>query len=210
MTLDPILLPQQKITTNHIILFNQKTNPHHKQQQLQQNNSQQTSEDEHQTSEDEQQTIPDTQISEDEQQIPNTQISKSNEVTYIPETQQTLEETPVPNIHNTPNITNDEQPFITITKRRKKQNIPLETLKTIPDESNSILWWTSPPNRYDSVKPKYEYNPNDLYWLIAQEKQEQYYKQKERNNPGAPLLKGSQRRTQNFCCRTADLGSSKS
>ena len=178
MTLDPILLPQQKITTGHIILFNQKTNPHHKQ-----NNNyskiilNKHQEDEHQTSEDEQQTIPDTQISEDEQQIPNTQISKSNEVTYIPETQQAPEETPVPNIHNTPNITNDEQPFITITKRRKKQNIPLETLKTIPDESDSILCWTSPPNRYDSVKLKYEYNPNDLYWLIAQEEQEQYYKQ---------------------------------
>ena len=121
----------------------------------------------------------------------------------MPETQQIPEETREPYIHNTPNITTDEQPFTTVTKRRKKQNIPLETLKIIPDENDSTLRWTSPPTRYKGcVRSKYEYHPNELYWLIAQEKQKQNYQQKERNKPGAPLLKDIQRRIRNFCSRT--------
>ena len=100
------------------------------QHQLQQDtHSQPTSENEHQTSEDEQQTSTSTESSE------------TNEIIYIPETQQEIqqetpirqtpylpEETPTPNTYETPNFENDEQPFITITKR-KKQNTETETKK---------------------------------------------------------------------------------
>ena len=74
------------------------------QQEIQQDtNSQQTSEEEHHTSENEQQTT--HALSTKEKQ------------------QEQQEETPIPNIHETPDITteNDEQPFITVRKKLKEK-----------------------------------------------------------------------------------------
>lgn len=74
------------------------------QQEIQQDtNSQQTSEEEYHTSENEQQTT-------------HTLSTKEKQ-------QEQQEETPIPNIHKTPDITteNDEQPFITVRKKLKEK-----------------------------------------------------------------------------------------
>ena len=85
-----------------------------------------------------------------------------------------------------PTLENNEQPFITITKTKKQ---------------NSILWWTSALNEH-SVRPKYEYNSNELYRLISKGDKMKYYRPKTRNNNLSPLLKDSQRKIRPYCVKT--------
>ena len=50
-------------------------------------------------------------------------------------------------------------------------------------------WWTSPVN--DNITyPKYEMNPNRLYYEISQEEKDKCYEYKTKGMYGAPLLKG--------------------
>ena len=151
--------------------------------------TQQTSEDEQQTSEDEQQTTEDEQPNEQQftpktQYIPKTQQEKRHQT---PTHQTNLpDKTPKPNIMETPTLENDEKPFITIAKRKKQ---------------NSILWWTSAPNEH-SVRPKYKYNPNELYRLISKDDKMKYYQLKAINSKLSPLLKDNQRKIRAYCIKT--------
>ena len=92
---------------------------------------------------------------------------------------------------------------------RQIMNLPEKTpspilYETPEHDQQSILWWTS-PLRDNDVQPKYEINPNELFWLINKAEQKKYYEKKTKNHYDAPLLKDNERRARNCCRRTGQI-----